>query len=207
MAWRSSSDGADQKSDNVRYLGRFGVHLLTKSFTVPGRVEMWRGGGGKRRLVTAHPLCRITGGIAGPGGSCPSFRREGARNVPITPDDSIMDRRAVLAQHRDRGVRWVIAKLAPLQRQGLVQQIRSARIHMAVALLRFDDHRKKYGEAASALTAWPFEMAPRYSRGVHLGAIRIWPEVAANGSFRCCHPRPGRGDAARSHGADLCERF
>jgi len=127
--------------------------------------------------------------------------------VPITPDDSIMDRRAVLAQHRDRGVRWVIAKLAPLQRQGLVQQIRSARIHMAVALLRFDDHRKKYVEAASALTAWPFEMAPRYSRGVHLGAIRIWPEVAANGSFRCCHPRPGRGDAARSHGADLCERF
>jgi len=59
----------------------------------------------------------------------------------------------------------------------------------------------------SALTAWPFEMGPAYSCGVELGAIRISPVVAANGSFRCCHQRLRRGDAARSHGADLSERF
>jgi hypothetical protein len=50
-------------------------------------------------------------------------------------------------------------------------------------------------------------MAPTYSRGVELGAIRIWPAVAANGSFRRCHQGLVRGDAARSHDADLSERF
>jgi hypothetical protein len=59
----------------------------------------------------------------------------------------------------------------------------------------------------SALTVWPFEMASTYSRGVELGAIRIWHVVAANGSFRCCHQSLGRGDAGRSPGADLSERF
>ena len=59
----------------------------------------------------------------------------------------------------------------------------------------------------SALTAWPFETAPTYFRGVELGAIRIWPVVAANGSFRCCHQSLGCGDAARPHGADLRERL
>src|SRR5271165_4072288 len=59
----------------------------------------------------------------------------------------------------------------------------------------------------AALTARPFETAPTYSRGVELGAIRIWPGVAANGSFRGCHQSLWRGDAARSHGADVSERF
>ena len=55
-----------------------------------------------------------------------------------------------------------------------------------------------------ALTAWPFETAPTCSRGVELGAIRIWPVVAASGSFRGCYQSLQR---VRSHGADASERF
>jgi hypothetical protein len=52
-----------------------------------------------------------------------------------------------------------------------------------------------------AVSAWPFETAREPD------AIRIWPVVFANGRFRCRHQGCGRGDAARSHGADLSERF
>jgi hypothetical protein len=78
---------------------------------------------------------------------------------------------------------------------------------MAVAVLRFDGRERSPARLPSALTAWQFEMVPTYSGGVKLGAIPIWPVVAANGSFRCCHQSLGRGDAAKSHGADLSERF
>jgi hypothetical protein len=78
---------------------------------------------------------------------------------------------------------------------------------MAVAVLRFDGLRKKSARLPSPLTAWPFETAPTHPRGVELGAIRIWSVVAANGSFRCCRQTLERGDAARSHGADVSERF
>jgi len=52
----------------------------------------------------------------------------------------------------------------------------------------------------------PSEPARRCSRRVELDATRIWPVVAGDGRSRCCHHGPGRGDAARSHGADSGER-
>ena len=42
---------------------------------------------------------------------------------------------------------------------------------------------------------------------VELGAIRIWPVVAANGRCRSFHRGRGYGDAARSHGVGLSKRF
>jgi hypothetical protein len=67
--------------------------------------------------------------------------------------------------------------------------------------------QKEVRRELTALTAPPFEVAPTNSRGVELGAIRIWSEVAANGSCRCCYQSLGHGDAARLHGADLSGRF